>query len=173
MPESTGTSGQTKHQHPHHGPGSMVAIAVGGALGTLARYGVERAVVPAPDGLPWATLTVNVIGSFLLGAVVIFVVERWPRDRYLRPLVAVGFCGGFTTFSTLAVEVDQRVQHGHGPIAAVYLIVTLVAGSGAALAGMTMARGRLLPAAGAGSADPDLLAGDERDDRRGDDGVAP
>ena len=171
MPESTGTSQQP--HHPHHGPGPMVAIAVGGALGTLARYGVERAVVPAPDGLPWATLTVNVIGSFLLGLVVILVVERWPRDRYLRPLLAVGFCGGFTTFSTLAVEVDQRIQHGHGLIAVVYLILTLVAGLGAALAGMTVARGRLLPAVGAPSADPDLLAEDESDERRGNGGEAP
>ena len=71
-------------------------------------------MVTAADGFPWATLTVNVVGSFLLGVVVTLVVERWPGDRFLRPLVAVGFCGGFTTFSTLAVEIDQRIQHGHG-----------------------------------------------------------
>ena len=165
MPESTGTSGQT--HHPHHGPGPLAAIAVGGALGTLARYGVERAAVPAPAGFPWATWTVNVVGSFVLGAVVTLVVERWPRDRYLRPLVAVGFCGGFTTFSTLAVEIDQRIQHGHGALAAVYLAVTLAAGLGAALAGISLARGRLLPAAGAPLPDPDLLAGDEDEDLDG------
>ena len=167
MPESTGTSGQPtrgRAAHPHHGPGPLAAIGVGGALGTLARYGVERAVVPAPDGFPWATLTVNVVGSFILGAVVTLVVERWPRDRFLRPLVAVGFCGGFTTFSTLAVEIDQRVQHGHTALAAVYLGTTLVAGLGAALAGITSARGRLLPAdRTAGLPDPDLLDGDEGD----------
>ena len=162
MPESTGTSGQARHQDtPHHGPGPLAAIAVGGALGTLARYGVDRAVVPAPLGFPWATWTVNVAGSFVLGAVVTLVVERWPRDRYLRPLVAVGFCGGFTTFSTLAVEIAQRVQHGRGLLAAVYLVVTLLAGLAAALAGITVARGRLLPAAGEPLPDPDLLAGDD------------
>jgi len=171
VPESTGTSAQP--QHPHHGPGSLLAIAIGGGLGTLARYGVERAVVPAPDGLPWATLTVNVVGSFLLGVIVILVVERWPRDRYLRPLLAVGFCGGFTTFSTLAVEVDQRVQHGHALIAVAYLVVTVVAGLGAALVGMTVARGRLLPAVGAAPIDPDLLAEDERDDDADSGGSVP
>jgi CrcB protein len=142
-------------------------------LGTLARYGVERAVVPAPAGLPWATLTVNVVGSFMLGAIVVLVVERWPRDRYLRPLLAVGFCGGFTTFSTLAVEIDQRIQHGHGLVAAAYLIATLIAGLGAALVGMTVARGRLLPAVGAALADPDLLAGDAVDDDPDIGGTAP
>jgi protein CrcB len=115
VPESTGTSGRAQHAlgaHPHHGPGPLAAVAVGGALGTLARYGVERAAGPSDHGFPWATLSVNVVGSFVLGAVLTLVVERWPRDRYLRPLVAVGFCGGFTTFATMAVEIDQRIRHG-------------------------------------------------------------
>jgi CrcB protein len=140
----------------------MAALAAGGALGTLVRYGIERAAPAAPDGFPWATLVVNVTGAFLLGVVVTLVVERWPGDRFLRPLLAVGFCGGFTTFSTLAVEIDQRIQHGHSGVAAAYLGVTLVAGLGAALAGITLARGRLLAAAaGTGIPDPDLLAGDD------------
>ncbi len=175
MPESTGTSGQPQHHRavPHHGPGPLAAIGVGGAIGTLARYGVERAAVPAPLGFPWATLTVNVVGSFLLGAVVTLVVERWPGDRYLRPLVAVGFCGGFTTFSTFAVEIDQRIQHGRGALAAAYIVVTLVASLAAALAGITLARGRLLPAAGEPIPDPDLLAGDEDEPARTDDEGEP
>ena len=171
MPEPTGPRGQAHRHgpaHPHHGPGPIAAIAVGGGLGTLARYGLERAVVTAADGFPWATLVVNVLGSLLLGVVVTLVSERWPGDRYLRPLVAVGFCGGFTTFSTLAVEIDQRIQHGHGAQAVVYLVVTLAAGLGAALVGMTVARGRLLPLARAPLPDPDLLAGDEGDDDGGD-----
>jgi CrcB protein len=105
---------------------------------------------------------VNVAGSFLLGVLVTLVVEKWPGDRYLRPLGAVGFCGGFTTFSTLAVEIDQRIQHGHAGVAALYLAVTLVLGLAGALAGITVARGRLLPGAGVpGIPDPDLLAGDD------------
>ena len=176
MPESTGTGGQSgdsgQHdpirdgtipmRHPHHGPGPMAAIALGGALGTLARYVIERGFVSSPAGLPWATLSVNVLGSFVLGVVVTLVVERWPTDRYLRPLVAVGFCGGFTTFSTLAVEIDRRIQHGHIGVAAAYLALSLVAGLGAALAGITLAGGRLHPSlTDASIPDPDLLAGDE------------
>ena len=174
MPESTGTDGQASAGdgtaprqaravlHPHHGPGPLIAIGAGGALGTLARYAFERGVGADPAGIPWATLSVNLIGSFVLGVVVTLVTERWPRDRFLRPLVAVGFCGGFTTFSTFAVEIDQRVRHGHTGIALAYLAASLLAGIGAALAGITLARGRVLPAPGGpGPVDPDLLAGDD------------
>ena len=164
---------------PAHGPPAsepllrVVAIALGGALGTLARYGADRALVPRPSGVPWATFTVNVAGSLLLGLIVTLVVERWPPTRFVRPFAAIGFCGGFTTFSTLAVEVDQRVQHGHALIAVAYLVVTVVAGLGAALVGMTVARGRLLPAVGAAPIDPDLLAEDERDDDADSGGSVP
>jgi len=174
VPESTGTSQPSPRQpprgarphprveHPHHGPGPMVAIAVGGALGTTARFGIERAVVTDPVGFPWATLSVNVAGSFLLGFIVTLVVRRWPDDRWLRPLVAVGFCGGFTTFSTFAVEIDQRVRHGHGGTAAAYLVASLIAGLAAALAGSVLARGRVATdVAGTDLPDPDLLTGDD------------
>ncbi len=146
-----------------HGPWALVAIAAGGALGTLCRYGVERGLPTALDHFPWATLIVNVVGSFLLGTVLTLVVERWPTDRFLRPFAAVGFCGGFTTFSTLAVEVDQRVQHGRVGLAAVYVAVSLVLGLGAAMAGITLVRGRILPPTRAqGIPDPDVLEDDDR-----------
>jgi len=140
----------------------MAAIGGGGALGTLARYGMERALVPDALGFPWATLAVNVVGSFVLGVVVTLVVERWPGDRWLRPLVAVGFCGGFTTFSTFALEVDQRIRHGQAGMALAYVVASSAAGIGAALAGTTLGRGRLPPVPhGQDLPDPDLLAGDD------------
>ena len=142
----------------------MAAIACGGALGTLARYGIARAVVTSATGLPWATLIVNVAGSFVLGLAVALIVGRWPHDRWLRPLVAVGFCGGFTTFSTFAIEIDQRVRHGHTSTAVIYLVVSVVAGLAAALAGAALARtpeGTLRGDGVHGLPDPDLLAGDD------------
>jgi hypothetical protein len=63
----------------------------------------------------------------------------------VRPFAAIGFCGGFTTFSTLAVETVQRAEHGHSALAAGYVVASLVAGIAAATLGMTLARGRLLP----------------------------
>ncbi len=127
-------------------PLRLVAIAVGGALGTLARYGTDRAVVVSAAGFPWATFAVNVTGSFILGLIMTLVVERWPPTRFVRPFAAIGFCGGFTTFSTLAVETAQRARHGHVALAAGYVAATLVAGVAAAMLGMAVARGRLLPA---------------------------
>jgi fluoride exporter len=126
-------------------PLRIAAIAAGGALGTLARYGTDRALVPSPSEFPWATFPVNVTGSLLLGLIVTLVVERWPTTRFVRPFAAIGFCGGFTTFSTLAVEAAQRAQHGRVGLAAGYVVASLFAGVAAAALGMTLARGRLLP----------------------------
>ena len=89
-----------------------IAIGTGGALGTLARYGVDRGLSGPALGFPWATFAVNIAGSLILGYLIIAVIERWPPTRYVRPFAAIGFCGGFTTFSTLVVEVDQLGQHG-------------------------------------------------------------
>ncbi len=137
----------------------VVAIAAGGALGTLARYGTDRALVVGPASFPWATFSVNVTGSFLLGLIVTLVVERWPPTRFVRPFAAIGFCGGFTTFSTLAVETTQRAQHGRVGLAIGYLAASLVAGTVAALGGVMLARGRrgALPGASRLLPDPDDL----------------
>jgi CrcB protein len=123
----------------------VAAIAAGGSLGTLARYGVGRALVPAPLGFPWSTFAVNVAGSFLLAFILVLVVERWTPTRFVRPFAVIGFCGGFTTFSTMAVEIAQRGQHGKVGIAAVYLVASLAAGLAAVALGMTAARGGIRP----------------------------
>jgi CrcB protein len=117
------------------------AIAVGGALGTLGRYGAEHAWPPRPDGFPWTTLGINFAGSFALALLLTLLVERWPGATLVRPFAAIGLCGGFTTFSTVAVEVVQRGRHGHAGVAAVYLAATLLAGVAATVAGIALARG--------------------------------
>jgi CrcB protein len=110
-------------------------------------------------GFPWSTLLVNVAGSLLLGLIVTVVVERWSPTRFVRPFAAIGFCGGFTTFSTLMVELSQRVQHGRIAIAAVYLVVSVVAGLLAVFAGMALARGRLVTLSPGSIPDPDDVGG--------------
>jgi CrcB protein len=101
---------------------------------------------------------VNVTGSFLLGLILTLVVERWPPTRLVRPFAVIGFCGGFTTFSTMAVEIAQRGQHGRVGIAALYLVSSLAAGLAAVVLGMTVARGRISPPPGDRSIpDPDDL----------------
>ncbi len=122
----------------------VVAVALGGALGTLARYGADLAFPVGTTGFPWSTFLVNVIGSFLLAAILTLVVERWPPTRFARPFAAIGFCGGFTTFSTFAVEIVQRGQHGQVGGAALYLASSLLLGMVAAAAGITLVRGQLV-----------------------------
>jgi CrcB protein len=118
----------------------VAAIAAGGGLGTLARYGVDRWLATPGFGFPWPTLVVNLVGSFLLGLVVTLATERWSPTRYVRPFAAIGFCGGFTTFSTMVIEIAQRGQHGRAGLAALYLVVTLLAGLAAVVAGVALAR---------------------------------
>jgi CrcB protein len=138
----------------------VAAVAAGGALGTLARYGVSRAMVPPPLGFPWATFVVNVTGSLLLGLIVTLVVERWSPTRFVRPFAAIGFCGGFTTFSTMVVSAAQLGQHGRSGLAAVYLIGSLMAGLVAVAVGTALARGRLVPAGRRSPIpDPDAMDG--------------
>lgn len=118
-------------------------IAIGGAVGSVARYALSRAW-PTPTGtLPWTTATINILGSLLLGMLVVAVTEIWRPHRLLRPALGTGVLGGFTTFSTFAVE--QRGLLGpHPGIAVGYLVLSVVGGLAAALAGMTLVR-RLEP----------------------------
>lgn len=92
---------------------ALLAVALGGALGALARYGVALALPPRPDGgLPWATLLVNVLGSLLLG-VVAALAATGRLGQPAQALLATGFCGAFTTFSTFSLETVLLARAGH------------------------------------------------------------
>jgi CrcB protein len=126
-------------------PAVLAAIALGGALGAPARYGVAQLIHVAPNGFPWATFWTNITGSFALGLILTFVLERFPPTRYLRPFVATGFLGAYTTYSTFAVETDLLIKDGHAPIALAYAAASLVAGFIAVWAGIWAARAVSLP----------------------------
>lgn len=114
----------------------LAAICVGGAIGTLARYEIER-TWPAGSGIPWATLTINISGAFLLGALVSVVAARvaGSRSRFaplVRPALGTGVLGGYTTFSTFMVESHDR----SAAVAATYIVISVVLGVAFALAGL-------------------------------------
>jgi CrcB protein len=88
---------------------------------------VAEAVPPTANGFPWATLAVNVAGCAVLGLVVVLS-ERALPSWYFRPLLGTGFCGGLTTFSTFAVEIDLLIRAGHPATAAAYLVASIVIG---------------------------------------------
>lgn len=85
-------------------PRTLLAVALGGALGSLLRYAVEAALPATSGGVPWGTLLVNVLGSAALGALVV-VLDRGLAPAARRGFLTTGVLGGFTTFSTYAVQV--------------------------------------------------------------------
>jgi fluoride exporter len=111
-----------------HRAGIVVAVAIGGALGTIARYELALAEPVQSGRFPWATFTANLVGALVLGVAVVVFAEDRISSRVPRAFVAVGFCGGLTTFSTWMVESVLLTRDGFGGTAALYLVVSLVAG---------------------------------------------
>ena len=118
----------------------LAAIALGGALGAPARYGVAQMIHVADNSFPWATFWTNISGSFALGLILALILERFPPTRYLRPFVATGFLGAYTTYSTFAVETDLLFKNGHPWIAVAYGAGSLAAGFAAVWLGIVAAR---------------------------------
>ena len=124
--------------HPLTGQGgALVAVSAGGGLGALARYGIGLAVPPGP--FPWATFGINVTGCLLIGALIVAVTEVRGAHPLLRPLLGTGLLGGYTTFSTYAVDVHMLAGVGQVVAAAGYLVGTLVAALTATWLGMRLA----------------------------------
>ncbi len=109
-------------------------VAVAGAGGVLARYGLSSVV--HGDALPWTTAAINVAGSFLLG----MLVAPHGLSPQMRTALGVGFLGGFTTFSTFSVQAFLDLQAGEPVRALVLVLVSVVAGVGAAAAGYYVGR---------------------------------
>jgi fluoride exporter len=118
-------------------PAVLAVIALGGVLGAEARYGMSVWLPHQPAQLPVATLLVNASGCFLIGVLMV-VTELTAPHRLVRPLLGVGVLGGYTTFSTATVEVQQLVESGRAGPALGYLLVTVVAGFGAVGLGWTL-----------------------------------
>ncbi|MFF2397418.1 fluoride efflux transporter FluC [Nocardia sp. NPDC058114] len=104
----------------------LAVISLGGGIGGLARYALTQAWPAAPDGFPWAVFTINLIGSMLLGVLMVVVTEVWTAHPLVRPFLGVGVIGGFTTFSTYSNDI--HTLFGHAPVTALaYLATTLFA----------------------------------------------
>lgn len=100
----------------------LVAVALGGALGALARYGVNGLVYPIMAGkFPLGTLVVNVIGSIVMGVLYVLIFDKGWLNTELRNLLMVGFLGAFTTFSAFSLDALALWQNGHPLLAACYV----------------------------------------------------
>ena len=128
---------------PHLTWAAVALVFVGGAIGTVGRYGVGEVVGPW-GAWPAATFLVNVLGAFLLGVLLEALARRGPdvgaRQR-LRLLLGTGFLGGLTTYSTLAVDTDLLLRDGYAPVALAYAVGTVVVGFVASTLGIRAAAG--------------------------------
>jgi CrcB protein len=116
-------------------------IAAGGAVGAVARYVVLVGVARLwGSAFPWGTLTVNVVGSFILGALVEILALVWSPGEGVRALLVVGMLGAFTTFSTFSLDVVTLYERGALAAAAAYIIASVVLSVAALFAGLWVFR---------------------------------
>ena len=114
---------------------TLGAIFAGGALGTLARYLLAAHHPGAAGAFPWVTLLVNLTGSFAIGLLVPLTEHVAPRAPWARPLLVIGFLGGWTTYSSLAVDATELLRHGDAATCVAYLVATVAGGLALVVAG--------------------------------------
>jgi len=137
----------------HHRAGLALLVAAGGAVGSLGRYGLAQAL-PPQQGWPVGTLTANLTGAFLLGVLLEVLGRRGaetPGVQRVRLALGTGVLGGYTTFSSLALEVERLLASGAVGTALAYAAASLVGGTLCAAAGVaavSVAAGRGTRAAG-------------------------
>jgi CrcB protein len=105
----------------------LLVIGLGGGIGALARYGLAQWLPTTPGHFPWGTFWTNVVGCLCIGVLMVLITEVFPAHRLIRPFLGVGVLGGFTTFSTYAVEFRGLLAPGSVLLAFGYLVGTLLA----------------------------------------------
>lgn len=120
----------------------LAAVAAGGALGATARYGLALLWPAASAGFPWATFWTNVAGCALIGVLMALISEGGRRSPHplLRPFAGTGVLGGFTTFSTYAVDFSRLLDAGRAGLALAYAGLTVAGALGAVWAAASLTR---------------------------------
>jgi fluoride exporter len=116
-------------------------IALGGALGSMARYATGVYVGRwLGTAFPWSTLLINLIGSFLIGAFAESFALRWDTSQSTRAFLIVGICGGYTTFSTFSLDIVTLINRGEALAAGGYVMVSVALGLAALYGGLQAMR---------------------------------
>jgi CrcB protein len=123
----------------------LVLVSVGGAVGAALRFltyqlFVGSSLARGGAAFPWATLTVNVAGCFLMGLAVVTILERFGGSPDLRAFVMTGVLGGFTTFSAFSLDVYELFTKDSVETVAVYIAASVILSIAALLAGIALAR---------------------------------
>jgi fluoride exporter len=127
---------------------SCLWVATGGALGALARYGLNLAL-HADAGYPWGTLSANLLGCLAMGVIAQFLTnalspgESWSMPEHYRLLFAVGFCGSFTTLSSFVIEISAMLQRNEIVLSFTYFVATLAGGFACFYLGLALTRSLL------------------------------
>ncbi|UOZ03169.1 fluoride efflux transporter CrcB [Amycolatopsis sp. WQ 127309] len=121
---------------PHSEPASpqrrrhlqtVAVVAAGGVLGACARYGATLLWPTASGGFPWTTFWINVTGCAAMGVLMAVITAMPAAHPLVRPFLGTGVLGGYTTFSTYAVDAEHLLDGGHAPTALLYLVATVIA----------------------------------------------
>jgi len=119
----------------------VISVAVFGALGASSRYSIDALVERHTESdFPWATFTINIAGCLAVGYIIAALVDRHRAPHWLRIGLVMGFCGGFTTFSTFAQESLDLVEARQLGLALANLTASVVLGMLAVLAGVRLGR---------------------------------
>ena len=103
------------------------AVAIGGALGSIARYALSTYIFDVSSyKFPYATLAINVLGSFAMGILFVVIVEKAAMPSEMRSLLMIGFLGAFTTFSAFSLDALGLWQNGHIFMSLVYMLATVI-----------------------------------------------
>ena len=106
---------------------NWLAVAIGGALGSVARYALSSWIFDITSHkFPYATLIVNVAGSFVMGILFVVIVERAALPAEMRSLLMIGFIGAFTTFSAFSLDALGLWQNGHVLMSVIYMITAII-----------------------------------------------
>ncbi|CAN7317659.1 fluoride efflux transporter CrcB [Rhizobium sp. LjRoot254] len=119
----------------------ILLVAVGGALGSVARYLTSLATLRwFGPGYPWGTLSVNIVGGLAIGIFAELIARRFDGSQELRLFIITGILGGFTTFSAFSLEVSTMAERGDYLWAASYILLSIVISVAAVFAGLALVR---------------------------------
>jgi len=122
-------------------PQMILAVAIGGALGSVVRYlvGIQSGRLFGTD-FPWGTLIINVSGSFLIGVFAALFATKWSLPQPARIFLVVGICGGYTTFSTFALDVWYLIERGELLASLGYILASVILSTVALIAALHLIR---------------------------------
>jgi|TARA_B110000459_G_C16547487_1_gene465083 CrcB protein len=108
-------------------PSTLFAIFIGGGAGSVARFLVGEGISKISSyGFPLGTLLANLLATALLAFILIYSGEKWGRDSIMIPLLAIGFCGGFSTFSTFSIDTMRLFQEGQTTFAIANILISVL-----------------------------------------------